>query len=397
MARLKLFLVRSLPALACVLLLCSPSAWANQSELEQTPHGARFGCPLCHAGGQFGPGDRTLFGAQVTAVAAGGNYAWSDIYALDADADGASNGLELGDPDGLWRAGAPAPDGVPTDPNDPTSFPEPPDPCGNGALDPPEECDGAELAGQTCETLGFDEGTLSCSANCTFHTGCCRAPGEGFCGDGIINGGEACDGERLLGRSCLTQGFSGGVLVCAPDCTLDASGCDRDGQSVCGDGARTGAEACDGVFLGGEDCEGLGMGTGTLACDETCQFDIDACEEPEVCDDGADNDGDGGADCEDRDCLGAAGCPTCGDGVAEGIEPCDGDDFAATCQSEGFASGAVGCTPTCELDTAQCAQGGGSGGGCSTTAPATIHGVWSLFLRRAAPVVGARAYPGEAP
>lgn len=368
----------------CLVLLAAAltplSADANQSELDQTPHGATFSCPLCHQDGQFGPENRTPFGAQVDQFDAGGNYDWAQIYALDADNDGATNGAELGDPDGLWTAGDPNPDVTPTNPNDPNSFPNP---CGNGVLDDGEECDGPDLAGQDCEGLGFDEGRLACGADCTFNTGGCRNEGDGFCGDGLINGVEACDGDRLLGRTCLTQGFTGGTLVCAEDCTLDTSGCVRDGDPVCGDGVRTGDEQCDGAFVAGESCESLGAGTGTLGCGADCNYDLAGCPEPEVCDDTLDNDGDGGADCGDRDCLGFPGCPVCGDGVAEGVESCDGDDLgAATCAGEGFATGTIACTPTCELDTTACRIGGGSGGGCAQPASLpTLH--WrSLLLRR---------------
>jgi hypothetical protein len=375
--------VRLLMASAVITMAAAVAvpAWGNQSEQDQTPQGANFGCPLCHQDGVFGAGNRTPFGAQVAGVAAGGNYDWSAIYNLDADGDGASNGLELGDPDGLWRTGAPDPEGPVTDPNDPNALP---DPCGNGALDDGELCDGAELGGESCESQGFDEGTLRCKGDCTFDTGACRAEGDGFCGDNLLNGGEACDGERLLGRTCITQGYTGGELVCADDCTIDTSGCVRDGDPVCGDGVRSGGEACDGVFLAGVDCVSLGAGTGDLSCGDDCAFDTAACAEPEVCDDGADNDGDGGADCEDRDCLGFPGCPICGDGVAEGIEPCDGEDIASSCQDEGFGAGTLSCTPTCEANTSECLDaggGGGGGGGCtSALLPATIS--WRNFLAR---------------
>ncbi len=370
-------------AIAIAILLAAAPAAANQSEQDQTPHGPTIGCPLCHQNGQFGPGNRTLFGAQVAGVAVGGNYDWSAIYALDADGDGATNGAELGDPEGLWRPGAPNPDATPTDPSDAGSFPAPPNPCGNGLLDDGEQCDGADLAGETCESQGFDEGTLRCGRACTFDTGACRAEGEGFCGDGVINGGEVCDGERLLGRSCLTQGFSGGLLVCAEDCTLDTTGCQRDGEANCGDGVRGGDEACDGVFLAGQDCVSLGAGTGALACGADCNFDISGCPEPEVCDDGADNDGDGGADCGDRDCFGFPGCPVCGDGVAEGIEPCDGESIATSCEDEGLGAGTIRCTPDCEADTSACADGGGGdgGGGCEA-AGGPLTTVWRLLLVR---------------
>ena len=45
--------------------------------------------------------------------------------------------------------------------------------CGNGGLEPSEECDGATLGGESCTTLGFSGGTLSCSTTCEFETKAC--------------------------------------------------------------------------------------------------------------------------------------------------------------------------------------------------------------------------------
>jgi cysteine-rich repeat protein len=46
--------------------------------------------------------------------------------------------------------------------------------CGDGHLWlGHEECEGSDLAGATCESLGFAAGTLSCSATCVFDTSAC--------------------------------------------------------------------------------------------------------------------------------------------------------------------------------------------------------------------------------
>ncbi|HYD47008.1 MAG TPA: DUF1566 domain-containing protein [Terriglobales bacterium] len=46
--------------------------------------------------------------------------------------------------------------------------------CGDGVIDANEECDSANLAGETCESVGFpDGGTLACKGNCGFnYQGC---------------------------------------------------------------------------------------------------------------------------------------------------------------------------------------------------------------------------------
>src|SRR5262245_13535718 len=45
--------------------------------------------------------------------------------------------------------------------------------CGNGSVEPTEECDGTALAGADCTSLGFSGGTLTCRATCEFETKDC--------------------------------------------------------------------------------------------------------------------------------------------------------------------------------------------------------------------------------
>jgi len=45
--------------------------------------------------------------------------------------------------------------------------------CGNAMLDPAEDCEGLELGGETCQTLGFSAGALACSSICTFDVTAC--------------------------------------------------------------------------------------------------------------------------------------------------------------------------------------------------------------------------------
>ena len=52
--------------------------------------------------------------------------------------------------------------------------------CGDGVRESPEDCDGTDLDSATCQSLGFDNGTLVCSASCTFDTSSCT--GGGTCG-----------------------------------------------------------------------------------------------------------------------------------------------------------------------------------------------------------------------
>lgn len=51
--------------------------------------------------------------------------------------------------------------------------PPPPPPCGNGVIDSGEDCDQADLDGETCATQGFANGTLACGAGCSLDTTAC--------------------------------------------------------------------------------------------------------------------------------------------------------------------------------------------------------------------------------
>lgn len=143
--------------------------------------------------------------------------------------------------------------------------------CGDGMQDAGEQCDGGDLAGYNCVTLGmgFTGGTLACADDCTFELSGCLA-----CGNGAIDGAEDCDGVELGGNTCGSVGFVDGTLACAADCSFDTSGC-----NTCGNGVADAGEACDGADLGGSDCTDLGLGFtgGALGCNAACGYDTAAC------------------------------------------------------------------------------------------------------------------------
>ncbi len=242
--------------------------------------------------------------------------------------------------------------------------PEPDPFCGDGVRNEDEECDGADLGGETCLTLGFDGGSLACTEDCTFDVSGCE-----YCGDGVLNAGEECDGNDLGGLTCKDLGYAGGTLKCTENCRLDRSDCEP--LPTCGDGVRNEDEECDGADLGGATCESIGHHGGALACREDCTFDITGCERcgdgilngDEQCD-GADL---GGATCESighhggtlgcqPDCtFDISGCERCGDLVINGDEECDGTQLGqASCVSLGFDGGTLRCAPDCTFDTSLC-------------------------------------------
>ncbi|MBU1133143.1 hypothetical protein KKG08_02635 [Patescibacteria group bacterium] len=49
--------------------------------------------------------------------------------------------------------------------------------CGDAIIEGPEDCEGLDLNGETCVSIGYASGDLSCEVNCEFDTtGCIPAP-----------------------------------------------------------------------------------------------------------------------------------------------------------------------------------------------------------------------------
>lgn len=184
--------------------------------------------------------------------------------------------------------------------------------CGNRIKDSGEVCDKGDETPIACsefdKTKDWKEGgAAKCSDDCkSIERGTCEEEEEteAVCGDGIWDAmSEACD--KAAKTPCLLFDPSkkwkdGGVAQCSDDCkTLSIGTCEEaeEAEAVCGDGHKTGAEACDTV---GE--------TSTKACSEldstktwqegsvaTCKADcsgynMDTCVE-ELCGNGSKDEG----------------------------------------------------------------------------------------------------------
>jgi len=102
------------------------------------------------------------------------------------------------------------------------------DTCGDGIIDIGEQCDGSNWGPFITGCLDFDlftGGTLVCDAECKYDTSSCTGGSIGSCGNGIIDTGETCDTLDLNGFTCLNFGFTGGTLLCDPNCDYDTSQC----------------------------------------------------------------------------------------------------------------------------------------------------------------------------
>jgi cysteine-rich repeat protein len=196
--------------------------------------------------------------------------------------------------------------------------------CGNGQLDPGEECDdGNRYLGDGCSPL--------CQIECSWVCGTCGpAPPCTHalaCGDGVRTRGEACDDGNLVAGD-----------GCSPTCQLEPGWqCPVPGAAckpICGDDVKVGGEACDdGNRLDGDGCSAICLeepttlrcGDGIVSGDETCDHGALNGTAGDIC----------GPDCNFWH--------VCGDGVLDPGEACDLGPLGNT-----SLYGTSGCTPDCQ-------------------------------------------------
>ena len=109
-----------------------------------------------------------------------------------------------------------------------------PDECGNEKVGAGEDCEEGMMGEATCASLTGDanaSGDLACSS-CKYDLSACL-----YCGDGIVNNSEVCDGSVPEGVTCTTVMDDGkvytGTLSCKDDCTFDISNCTEDVVEDC--------------------------------------------------------------------------------------------------------------------------------------------------------------------
>ena len=237
----------------------------------------------------------------------------------------------------------------------------------DGKKDDAEECDGTDFGAQTCASINPDKpaGALKCSDACTIDTSECTKSACNH--DGKKDDSEECDGADFGNQTCATfvSGKPYGQLGCTDDCRISTHYCAADDlglQAPYPDVEQTDAQCSDGennfktVDKNGKpstwvDCKNHGCLTSPLvqvcsatensnaACSDktdnatadgmpsgmskisnglidcadpscfknwrvtVCESEAPRWELGESCKDGADNDGDTLADCDDPDCL----------------------------------------------------------------------------------------------
>lgn len=73
--------------------------------------------------------------------------------------------------------------------------------CGNGEIEPPETCDGANLNGKTCIDFGLSPGNLQCNASCQIVVSACGIPES--CTNGVDDDGNGA--IDCLDSACLSE------------------------------------------------------------------------------------------------------------------------------------------------------------------------------------------------
>ena len=182
--------------------------------------------------------------------------------------------------------------------------------CGDGILNNGEICDGSVFAEhvKVCpEGLVLrDESAFSCTATCGLDfSRACAAPS---CGDGVLSGGEVCDGNffKESAKFCPhgMHELPNPHFKCTEICMIDyTNACTSDG-AICGDDKLNDAEVCDGELFQSDakQCPSnmVELENPVFGCTDKCQLDFT------------------------NACISSI----CGDGRVTGSETCDGNLFA---------------------------------------------------------------------
>ena len=216
--------------------------------------------------------------------------------------------------------------------------------CGDGFIDVAagEQCEIGGKVEATCQTYDSTKkwkegGVPGCSTSCRLTVGTCEE-GEAVCGDGLKTGGEACDKGDKTPIACIAFDYTknwkaGGAAKCADDCeSIEQGTCEEvETEAVCGDGIWSmPSEACDKAAKTPcllFDPSKKWKDGGVAQCSDDCKtLSIGTCVEAE-------------AECGDGYKNGAEVCDTVGDTSTKACSDLDStkmwqDGSVATCKDD---------------------------------------------------------------
>jgi len=216
----------------------------------------------------------------------------------------------------------------PSNPNNPSGL------CGNGVLDPGENCDpqasGADRCPTECPDAELECADIvlvgsanDCTARCEVRPvgcidgdGCCSLGCDAnsdsdctnVCGDGVVDANETCDGDCPTScddnNACTVDSFTGSAETCSLVCVntprttcVDNDGCcpagctsdnDNDCSDTCGNGVVDQNETCDGDCPtscdDGNACTQNILTGSAATCSAACSFpSITSCRNNDGC------------------------------------------------------------------------------------------------------------------
>ena len=296
---------------------------ARTFRVNDLPNFSTIGCGGCHddfppANNNFGIDAWRSFSPDLSRNS-GARVVWRNLYNLDSDGDGYTNGEELGDPYGQWTQGATPRFSSFSNPSNRFQTLNLPN-CGNGSVDAGEDCDGADLNGQTCVSFGFIRGDISCRASCFFELSECIGDTDQ---DGYADDVDNCIEVANPDQADLDNDSVGDA--CDDDIDGDDVGNDLDNCPMI---SNPGQEDLDEDSLGDlcdTDVDGDGI-SGVIEAmygmsDRSLDSDEDGVSDSEEFGNGGvtatDTDGDGDVDAVDRD--------SDNDGVEDDVDNCRTD------------------------------------------------------------------------
>ncbi len=228
----------------------------------------------------------------------------------------------------------------------------------------PAQTDGITDGGETTGTpggSGVEPGSTAGPADATTVDSADTTNGDplGICGDGILDGGEACDdGNTTDGDGCSAGCLEEPGFNCTGQpsvCTVTCGNGTLEGGETCDDGNVSDGDGCSAVCISepGFDCAGEPSTCASVCGDGVIVLD-------EECDDGNSGGGDGCTRCAVDPGFACRGEPSvcsspCGDGMVGLGEGCDdggmvdGDGCSASCTTERYfrcvGEGPGSCAP----------------------------------------------------